>query len=301
MINAESSLPTQNIPILIRDLRKSYGDKEVLLGISAQIGTSGVTAILGRNGAGKTTLIKCCLGLERFNKGDVLIFGHKPGSASARQSLGIMLQETDLPGLLTGEELIRLFSSYYKSPLPYEEIMALTQTENFVRKRYKKLSGGQKRRIQFALAIVGDPQILFLDEPTTGLDINARKVLWETVRRFAEGGKSVILTTHYLEEADRLADRILVLDEGQIIEDAPAHDLKSRLGGDMIQCQTRLSLEDIQSLDNCLSVQTSGKITIIRSSDAAALLRQLLARDDTISDLTVSRPSLETILSEAPS
>jgi len=285
-------------PIVIEGLQKSYGAKIALQGVSAQISASGVTAILGKNGAGKTTLIKCCLGLEKISGGKVAIFGHKPGSRKARQSLGIMLQDTELPDLLTGSELITLFSSYYDNPLGFDEVISLTQIGEFKDKRYKKLSGGQKRRIQFALAITGDPDILFLDEPTTGLDTEARKALWETVRRFAESGKTIILTTHYLEEADTLADRIIILNDGRIVEDAPTREIQSRLGGDMIRCQTSLSLAQARAVSACLTAERSGKFTVLRTVNAATTLRDLLARDPDLSDLTVARPSLEEIFSE---
>jgi len=287
-----------DMPIAIQGLKKSYGAKLALQGISAQISDSGVTAILGKNGAGKTTLIKCCLGLEKVSGGKVTIFGHKPGSRKARQTLGIMLQDTELPDLLTGAELIALFSSYYRRPLAFDEVVSLTQIGEFIDKRYKKLSGGQKRRIQFALAIAGDPDLLFLDEPTTGLDTHARKALWETVRRFSESGKTIILTTHYLEEADTLADRIIILDNGRIVEDAPTREIQSRLGGDMIRCQTVLSLEKTGAASSCLAAERSGKFTVLRSSNAAATLRDLLALDPGLSDLTVTRPNLEDIFSE---
>lgn len=287
-----------DVPIAIEGLKKSYGAKVALQGVSAQIAACGVTAILGENGAGKTTLIKCCLGLEKFSGGKVAIFGHKPGSRKARQALGIMLQDTELPDLLTGAELITLFSSYYDNPLGFDEVVSLTRIGEFTDKRYKKLSGGQKRRIQFALAIAGDPDILFLDEPTTGLDSEARKALWETVRRFAENGKTIILTTHYLEEADTLADRIIILNNGRIVEDAPTREIQSRLGGDMIRCQTSLSLEQAGAASACLTAERSGKFTVLRTDNSAGTLRDLLALDPSLSDLTVTRPNLEDIFSE---
>ena len=287
-----------NAPIKIKGLQKSYGSKAALRGVSAEITQSGVTAILGKNGAGKTTLIKCCLGLEKISGGQITIFGHKPGSHKARQALGIMLQDTELPDLLTGAELITLFSSYYKNPLEFNEVIALTQIGGFKDKRYKKLSGGQKRRIQFALSIIGDPDILFLDEPTTGLDTEARKSLWETVRRFSESGKTIILTTHYLEEADTLADRIIILNDGRIVEDAPAGEIQSRLGGDIIRCQTSLSLEQAAASKDCLTAERSGKFMVVRTRNAALTLRDLLNQDPGLSDLSVSRPNLEDIFSE---
>ena len=173
-------------------LTKSYGDVEALRSVSLGI-HSGVTAILGQNGAGKTTLFKCALGLEKPSGGVVEVFGGSPRKHKTRERVGVMLQDTELPDLLTGRELLELFASYYPTPMPSEKVIELAQIDAFADKRYSKLSGGQKRRIQFALAIVGDPDLVFLDEPTTGLDTDARKVLWQVVRDFAKAGRCICL------------------------------------------------------------------------------------------------------------
>ena len=178
------------------------------------------------------------------------------------------------------------------------DVISLTDTAGFISKRYKKLSGGQKRRVQFALAIIGNPDVLFLDEPTTGLDTDARKALWDIVRAFVAQGKTIVLTTHYLEEADALADRIIVIGHGKVIADASADDIRNRMSGSVIRCQTCLSASAIAKLDGYLSAETAGRFTDIRTQDSAATLRQLLAQDNTLSDLTISRPRLEDAFSE---
>lgn len=284
-------------PLLSDALVKRYGDVTALDGVSLQV-EAGVTAVLGQNGAGKTTLIKCALGLEQPSAGDITLFGGKPARRTSRKRVGVMLQDTELPDLLTGRELITLFASYYDDALPVDRLIDLTRIGDFVDKRYKKLSGGQKRRIQFALAIVGNPDLVFLDEPTTGLDSDARKALWETVRGFAEVGRAIVLTTHYLEEADALADRIVILKQGEIIADGGAATIRSEMGGSLIRCQTTADDGVLSRLPACIQVKRAGRITELRSSDAVQTLRGLFEADNAVSDLTVSKPRLEDIFEE---
>ncbi|WP_158548508.1 ABC transporter ATP-binding protein [Parvularcula marina] len=275
-------------------LVRTYGAKRALDGVDLTIpAAGGITAILGPNGAGKTTFVSCALGLVPLSKGRLRIFGGKPGTLANKRRIGAMLQDSDLPALLTAREHITLFSSYYPNPMGTEELLELCEITPFADKLYKKLSGGQKRRVQFALAVVGQPELIFLDEPTTGLDIDARRVLWKTIRRLTETGSSVILTTHYLEEADALADRIIVFNEGQVIADAPTDEIRNAVGGAVIQCVTGISEADILAMPAVLSVGQSGRFTDIMSSDAPATLRVLLAADPSLTDLTVKKPTLE--------
>ena len=278
-------------------LSKSYQAVEALKQISLTI-NPGVTAILGQNGAGKTTLIKCALGLEQPTQGSVMVFGRSPRQRIARQHIGVMLQDTELPDLLTGRELLELFASYYVTPMDADAVIELAQIEDFVDRRYRKLSGGQKRRIQFALAIVGNPDLVFLDEPTTGLDTDARKVLWDVVRSIAKSGRAIVLTTHYLEEADALADRIVIVADGSIVADQAVDQIRSEVSGSTIRCETKLAATEIQQMPACTDVGAAGRLTEIRSHDAAVTLRALLARDEHLSDLTVSKPRLEDIFEE---
>ena len=285
-------------PLRVAELSKSYGKLRALNSVSLTLDDGGVTAILGPNGAGKTTLIKCALGLVKKDSGDISVFGHKPGQMKARRLIGVMLQDTELPDLLTGRELLILFASYYTKPLAIEDVISQTDITGFIDKKYKKMSGGQKRRIQFALAIIGNPDLLFLDEPTTGLDTDARKALWETVRGFVAVGKTIVLTTHYLEEADALADRIIVIGHGKVIADAPADDIRNRMSGSIIRCQTTLPPEAIAKLDGFMNIEQVGRFTDIRTQNSTATLRQLLAQDKALFDLTISRPRLEDAFSE---
>ncbi|MEM7082244.1 MAG: ABC transporter ATP-binding protein [Pseudomonadota bacterium] len=274
---------------------KRFGKTHALRSVSLRIDGGGVVAVLGQNGAGKTTLIRAALGLLALDTGSATIFGIESVERSARESVGVMLQDSDLPDLLTPRELIELFGSYYPRPFSVARTLELARVEDFADKRYKTLSGGQKRRVQFALAIVGDPALVFLDEPTTGLDPDARRTLWSVVRALVEQGKTIVLTTHYLEEADTLADRIVVMREGQLVADAPAADIRATLGGSIIRCASTLSQDSLRTLSSVSSVSMAGRMVEIQSSNAATTLRELLDQDPAIEDLSVSRPNLEDV------
>lgn len=290
-------MPTQATPLHSQSLVKRFGDVTALNNVSLQV-NAGVTAVLGQNGAGKTTLIRCALGLERPTSGDITLFGIPPRKRASRQRVGVMLQDTELPDLLTGRELITLFASYYPHPMTLEAVIELTHIGAFVDKRYKKLSGGQKRRIQFAITVVGNPDLVFLDEPTTGLDSEARKALWDTVRGFAADGRSIVLTTHYLEEADSLADRIVILKGGEVIADADAESIRAGVGGSLIRCETRADIERVRTLPCCTGAAMSGRLMEIRSTNAVDTLKALFEIDSGVADLTISKPRLEDIFTE---
>jgi ABC-2 type transport system ATP-binding protein len=275
-------------------LVRRYGRKVALDGVDLAFRRGeGVTAILGANGAGKTTFVHCALGLVRPSRGRLTVFGGRPGTLANRRRIGAMLQDTDLPGGLTAREHIELFAAYYPDPVPTAELLELCEITPFAGRRYAKLSGGQKRRVQFALAIVGRPELIFLDEPTTGLDIDARRILWTTIRRLTEGGTAVVLTTHYLEEADALADRIVVFGDGHVLADAPTAEIRNRVGGALIRCVTRLDPPALARLPQVVRAEMSGRYVEILTADAPTTLRALLAADDEVADLTVTKPALE--------
>ena len=185
--------------------RKRYGAIEALQGVDLCIRPGEVVALLGPNGAGKTTTISLMLGLRRPTSGSALLFGLDPTDRRARSRVGVMLQESGVMGVLTVRETIRLFRSYYPHPLPLGEILALAGLEEVAHQRVARLSGGQRQRLYFALAICGDPEALFLDEPTAGMDVEARRTFLAGMRTASSAGKTIVLTTHYLEEADALA------------------------------------------------------------------------------------------------
>lgn len=289
----------QSSPILYTSkLKKSYGDVEAIKGIDINIEGSGVFAVLGQNGAGKTSLIKCALGLEKVSSGDLKIMGNKPGTLKAKRKTGVILQDSDLPDLLTIREQITLFASYYPQPFSVQETIEMCELGDFADRRYKKLSGGQKRRAQFALAIVGNPQLIFLDEPTTGLDIEARKNLWTIIRNFSNQGKTIVLTTHYLEEAESLADRIMIMNSGLIVADASPSQIKAQSKGSVIRLDTKLSNNDIEKVSGVTSVSVSGRFTEINSNEVNKSLIQILSLDPTLTDLSVNQPKLEDVFSQ---
>lgn len=278
--------------ISARGVHKHYGPTHAVADVNVTIPRGQICALLGQNGAGKTTFIECALGLTALSAGRVLIMGHEAGSQHARGATGVMLQDSDLPDLLTAREHLAHFAAYYDAPADLADLIRGTEIEGFADTRYKKLSGGQKRRVQFALALVGNPAVLFLDEPTTGLDQTASRAVWSSVRSLAEQGKTVLLTTHYLEEADALADRILVMHEGSIIADGSTDDIRNRVGGALIQCQASVAENELSRLPGVRSVQTRGRIISMLSDNAPDTLRQLLERDASVSDLMVKKPSL---------
>jgi len=205
---------------------KLYGSHRALDEVDLQIGRGELVALLGPNGAGKTTAVKLMLGLLKPDEGTVEVFGCNPREPRNRQRTGTMLQVGRVPETLRAREYLDLFSSYYPHPLPMAEIVAAANLQGLENRLFGQLSGGQKQRVLFGLAICGDPDLLFLDEPTVGLDVQARRALWKQIRAVRAGGKSILLTTHYLEEADALADRIVVLHHGRVIANGTPAEIK---------------------------------------------------------------------------
>src|SRR5919197_108334 len=209
--------------------RKHYGAVEALRGVHLCIRPGEAAALLDPNGAGKTTTISLMLGLRRPTSGSARLFGLDPTNRRARSRAGVMLQESGVMGVLTVRETVRLFRSYYPCPLPLVEILTLAGLEEVADRRVMRLSGGQRQRLYFALAICGDPEVLFLDEPTVGMDVEARRAFLAGMRTASSAGKTIVLTTHYLEEADALAERIVVIDHGVVIADTSPRELKARV------------------------------------------------------------------------
>jgi ABC-2 type transport system ATP-binding protein len=217
-----------------RDLRKTYDGKvEAVRGLSLAIQGGECFGLLGPNGAGKTTTIEILEGLLAPTSGEVTILGHtwQKNSREVREWMGISLQETRLSEKLTVRETIQLFASFYSEPRSADEVLDDLQLGEKADARVGKLSGGQRQRLAVATALVGNPKILFLDEPTTGLDPQSRRQLWDIIRNFQRGGGTVLLTTHYMDEAERLCDRLAIIDHGQVIAEGTPSDLIDRLGG----------------------------------------------------------------------
>jgi len=214
------------LPAQFTSVRKHYGPIEALQGIDFSIAPGELVALLGANGAGKTSAVRILLGLAKPTAGTVRVFGGDPRDAATRARMGAVLQVARVPETLRVREHIHLFSSYYPNPLPVEEAIAAAGLQGLERRKYGQLSGGQQKRVLFALALVGNPDLLVLDEPTVGLDVEARRALWKQIRAFIDRGKSVLLTTHYLAEAEALANRVIVLNHGSVVAQGTAADVK---------------------------------------------------------------------------
>jgi len=277
----------------LRGVTKTYGRVVALDDLSLALESGRVTAILGPNGAGKTTAIRILLGLTPPTRGSSTLFGLDPRAPLARRRTGVMLQIAKVPDTLTVREHIHLFSSYYPSPMPIGDVLAATGLTDVATRRYGALSGGQRQRVQFALAICGNPDLLFLDEPTVGLDVESRRGFWKEVRSLASAGRSIVLTTHYLEEADALADRIVMLRGGTIVADGAPHALKASVAGRRIRCVTTLAADVIAAVDGVRSVKCDGAMTDIMTSEAERVVRQLLLRDPALSGLEITGAGLE--------
>jgi ABC-2 type transport system ATP-binding protein len=277
----------------IEGASKNYGAVQALVDFNFEVRAGELVALLGPNGAGKTTAIKLLLGLATPSRGKVSVFGGDPASTVTHTRVGAMLQVGRVPETLRVWEHIDLFSSYYPNPLPLNETLAIAGLEDLRNRKFGVLSGGQKQRVLFALAICGNPDLLFLDEPTVGLDVEARHLLWDEIRKLLRRGKTVVLTTHYLEEADALADRIGVINKGAIIAEGTPAEIKSRTAGKKIRCITQLSATVIQSLPGVSAVQSDRDAMVIHTAQAEDVLRGLLRLDLEISGIEVSGAGLE--------
>ncbi|WP_158942655.1 ABC transporter ATP-binding protein [Granulicella sp. S190] len=272
---------------------KRYGSALALDRLNLSLRPGEIVALLGPNGAGKSTAIKLLLGLSSPTSGSVRVFGSDPRNAATRTRVGAMLQVSRITEMIKVREHLDLFRSYYPRPLPVSDIVRIAQLQGIEDRLFGQLSGGQKQRVLFALALCGNPDLIFLDEPTVGMDIEARRGLWAEIRVLSALGKTVLLTTHYLEEADALADRIIVINKGRVISEGTPAEIKRSSGGRRIRCHTALSHELLQSLPTVTSVESSGEATIVTAIHAEKVVREMLLRDETLSGLEIASPALE--------
>ena len=272
---------------------KQYGKVAALTGVTLDIRQGGVVALLGPNGAGKTTAVKLLLGLAAPTSGTATLFGGDPRDSRSRQRIGAMLQVGKVPETLQVREHVDLFRSYYPHPAPAAEVMAAAGLDGLERRRFGELSGGQRQRVLFALALCGNPDLLFLDEPTLGFDVEVRRAFWEEIRRFVARGRTVLLTTHYLEEADALADRIVVIDRGAIVADGTSSEIKAKVSGRRIRCRTSLSAPELKAIAGVREVTMERDRAELFATGAEAVVRELLSRDLSLADLEVTNVGLE--------
>jgi ABC-2 type transport system ATP-binding protein len=274
-------------------LTKKYGEVTALRSVDFELQRGELLALLGPNGAGKTTLVRMLLGLASPDAGRVTVFGADPRDEAMRYRVGAMLQVARVPETLKVREHIDLFSSYYPSPLPVAETLRIAGLEDLKNRRFGELSGGQRQRVLFAISICGDPDLLFLDEPTVGLDVEARRLMWTQIRSLVARGKTVLLTTHYLNEADALADRILVLQQGSIVAEGTPAEIKSRALGKQVRFTSRLSLDEIRGIPGVQQVTADRQKYELQVQAAEPVVRELLQRDSWLSDLEVTSAGLE--------
>jgi ABC-type multidrug transport system ATPase subunit/peptidoglycan/LPS O-acetylase OafA/YrhL len=269
---------------------KRYGEVVALAGVDLRVGRGELVALLGPNGAGKSTAISLLLGLLETDRGEARLLGQSPLDVVPRRSVGVMIQEVALPPALRVREHIALACSYYPDPLSIVDVMALTGTTPLANRRYGSLSAGQKRQVQFGIAICGRPRLLFLDEPSVGLDVQARERMWQAIRALVESGTSIVLTTHYLEEAEALADRVVVLTNGRVAASGTVDDVRAVVGRKRITCATAVSVDEVRAWPGVIDAARDAHRLHITVTDAVAVVRQLLDSDRGLTDLEV-RPA----------
>ena len=285
---------TASTPVLARlhAARKSYGKVLALDGLDLQLHGGQVLALLGANGAGKSTAVGLLLGLLAPDAGEVSVMGGSPHALEVRRQCGVMLQSAGIPERLKVGELLELTRSYYPNPRSVTDCVAMAGLEGLLDRRYGKLSGGQQRRVQFAIAICGRPRVLFLDEPTTGLDIEARQKLWRAIRELVADGSAVLLTTHYLEEAEALADRVAVVDRGRLVAEGSVGEIRARVSQRRIRCITSADALRVAQWPGVREATRDGEYLHLVADAAEPVVRRLLDADPQLHELEVQRAGL---------
>jgi ABC-2 type transport system ATP-binding protein len=280
---------------------KNFGNIAALDGLDLEVKRGELLALVGPNGAGKSTAISLLLGLQRADRGSAELFGEDPQSIDARRRIGVMMQEINLSPVMKPREFIAQTASYY--PSPYETVAVIKRLgiEKIADRAYGKLSGGQKRQAQFGMAICGRPELLFLDEPTVGLDVQSRGALWQVVRDLVHEGCSIVLTTHYLEEAEALADRVAVIDHGRLVAAGTVEEIRAHVSRKSIWCRSSLPLETLRSWPAVLQVTDKAGRQQIITQETETVLRLLLGADPAVRDIEVRAAGLADALAELTS
>lgn len=282
--------------IELRNLRKSFGQVQAVNGLNLTIEPGEIVAFLGLNGAGKTTTIDMILGLTTPTSGEVRIFGTSPREAVQAGRVGALLQSGGLLRDLSVRETVRAIAALQRVPERVQVVMERARLEDIQNRKVSKCSGGQQQRIKFALALLSDPDLLVLDEPTTGMDVSARHHFWEAMAQEADGGRTILFATHYLEEAEAFANRIVLIGEGRLLADGTVAEVQAMSSGRQLSVTfdrlAQAELEELRAIRGVLSVEVQSSRLTFQSKDTDSLARELLARGGR--DLTISAPSLET-------
>jgi ABC-2 type transport system ATP-binding protein len=279
---------------LVKTFKSPQGPVQAVRGVDITIAPGETLALLGPNGAGKSTTIDMLLGLTQPDAGTVSLFGGTPEEAIADGRVGAMLQAGGLLRELSVRELIAMMASLYPRPLDVDEVLDLTGLTGTAQQRTEKLSGGQAQRVRFAVALVSNPDLLVLDEPTVAMDVEGRHAFWATMREFASRGKTIVFATHYLEEADDFADRVVLMARGRIVADGPPTEIKARVGSRTIRATLpHADVQELRVLPGVATAERRGDSVELRCSDSDAAIRALLAREPEASDIEISGAGLE--------
>jgi ABC-2 type transport system ATP-binding protein len=284
---------TSHLAVDLRGVTRRFGPTVALDRLDFAMSGGDVVALLGPNGAGKTTLMRILLGLIRVSSGHVRLWERPPTDAQARRRVGVMLQVGRVPEVLTVREHVHLFSSYYGSPISLGSVLDAARVGGFADRRFGELSGGQRQRALFALAICGDPDLLVLDEPTAGLDVESRHEFWSAVHGLMSRGCGVLVTTHHLDEADTVAHRVVMLRQGRIVADGPPAVVKASVAGRKLRCVTSVPSDAIRAIVGVTSVMRDRDGIVVLTSDAEHLARELLNRDPALRHLDIASAGLE--------
>jgi ABC-2 type transport system ATP-binding protein len=284
--------------IELRGLKKTYrlpsGPVPAVRGVDVAVRQGETVALLGPNGAGKSTTVDMLLGLQQPDEGSVAVFGGPPHRAVRAGRIGVMLQEGGVLRDLTVRELVAMMAALFLAPLGVDETLSLARLDGIADRRTERLSGGETQRLRFAVALVSDPDLLVLDEPTVGMDVESRRAFWTTVRELSGGGKTFLFATHYLEEADAYADRAVLMARGRVVADGPTTEIKAIVGSRTIRATLPdVSLEALERLPGVTRAERRGEAVILASSDSDTSLRKLLAAYPQACDIEVRGAGLE--------
>jgi ABC-2 type transport system ATP-binding protein len=291
---SDGATVTLHDSVTAKGLAKSFGAVRAVRGIDLELQRGSTVALLGPNGAGKTTTIDMLIGLTTPDAGSISLFGHTPAEAVKAGLIGAMTQTGQLIDYLTVRELVTMIAAIYPAPLPVDEALQISGAVAFADRQTRKLSGGETQRVRFAIALVADAELLVLDEPTVALDVEGRRDFWNAMRAFAARGKTVIFATHYLEEADAYADRIILMSHGRIVADGAPTEIKATVGGRIIRATLpEVDATELRALRGVTAVDRKGDAVTLNCTDSDATLRDLLGAFPTIRDIEVRGAGLE--------